>query len=98
LFGPGFLIFFLLLLLFNIVLTSTLQTQPARVRIPYSPTFLAQVNAGNVSSISSKGTTVQGSFRTAVRYPASSTSAPTKLFVTEIPEFANNNALLALLQ
>ena len=63
LFGPGLLIFFLLLLLFNIVLTSTLQTQPARVRIPYSPTFLNQVNAGNVSSISSKGTTVQGSFR-----------------------------------
>jgi cell division protease FtsH len=98
LFGPGFLIFFLLLLLFNIVLTSTLQTQPTRVRIPYSPAFLDQVNAGNVSSISSKGTTVQGSFRTAVRYPANSTATPTKLFVTELPEFANNNALLTLLQ
>jgi cell division protease FtsH len=97
-FGPGFLIFFLLLLLLNIVLTSTLQTQPTRVRIPYSPTFLAQVNAGSVSSISSKGTSVQGNFRTAVRYPANTTAAPTKLFVTEIPEFANNNALLALLQ
>ena len=96
--GAGFLIFFLLLLLFNIVLTSTLTTTPTRVRIPYSPTFLAQVNAGNVSSISSKGTAVQGNFRTAVRYPASSTAAPTKLFVTELPEFANNNALLALLQ
>jgi cell division protease FtsH len=92
------LIFFLLLLLLNIVLTSTLQTQPTRVRIPYSPTFLAQVNAGSVSSISSKGTSVQGNFRTAVRYPANTTAAPTKLFVTEIPEFANNNALLALLQ
>ena len=87
-FGPGFLIFFLMLLLVNIVLTSTLQTQPTRVRIPYSPTFLTQVNAGNVSSISSKGTTVQGNFRTAVRYPANSTATPTKLFVTEIPEFA----------
>jgi cell division protease FtsH len=96
--GAGFLIFFLLLLLFNIVLTSTLTTTPTRVRIPYSPTFLAQVNAGNVSSISSKGTAVQGNFRTAVRYPASSTAAPTKLFVTELPEFANNNARLALLQ
>ena len=97
-FGPGFLIFFLLLLLFNIVLTSTLTTTPTRVRIPYSPTFLAQVNAGNVSSISSKGTTVQGSFRTAVPYPAKSSATPAKLFVTELPEFANNNALLALLQ
>src|ERR1017187_2547903 len=98
LFGPGFLIFFLLLLLFNTVLTSMLQTQPTRVRIPYTPTFLAQGNAGNVSSISSKGTTVQGSFRTAMRYPASSSATPAKLFVTELPEFANNNALLALLQ
>ncbi len=97
-FSPGFVIFFLILLLVNIVLTSTLQTQPTRVRIPYSPTFLNQVNAGNVSSISSKGPTVQGNFRTAVRYPANSKATPTKLFVTEIPEFANNNALLTLLQ
>ena len=97
-FGPGFLTLFLVLLLLNIVLTSTLQTQPTRVRIPYSPTFLDQVNAGNVSSISSKGTTVQGNLRAAVRYPTNSTAAPTNLFVTEIPEFANNNALLALLQ
>jgi len=97
-FGPGLLVFFLVMLLLNIVLSSALQTQQARVRIPYSPTFLNQVNAGNVSSISSKGTTVQGTFKTAVRYPANSTAAPTRLFVTEIPEFANNNALLTLLQ
>ena len=97
-FGPGFLIFFLLLLLLNVVLTSTVHTQPARVRIPYSPTFLNQVNAGNISSISSKGTTIKGNFRAAVRYPANSTATSTKLFVTELPEFVNNNQLLALLQ
>jgi len=74
----------------NIVLTSMLHTQPSRVRIPYSPTFLAQVNTGDVSSISSKHTTVQCNFRTAVRYPANSTAAPSMLFVTEIPEVANN--------
>ena len=86
-----------MLLLINIVLTSTLQTHPTRVRIPYSPTFLAQVNAGNVSSISSKGTTVQGNFRNPVRYPDRSAS-PAKLFVTELPEFTDNKALLALLE
>jgi cell division protease FtsH len=96
-FGPGFLIFLLVLVLMNIVLTSTLQTQSTRVRIPYSPTFLEQVNEGNVSSISSKGTTVQGNFRNPVRYPDSATS-PTKLFVTELPEFTDNKALLSLLQ
>ena len=98
LFGPGFLFFLVVLMLLNIVVASTLTTHPSRVRIPYSPTFLSQVNAGNVGSISSKGTTVQGNFRTAVRYPANSTAAPTKLFVTEIPEFANNNQLLAMLR
>ena len=72
------LIFFVMLLVINIALTSTLQTQATRVRIPYSPTFLDQVNAGNVSSISSKGTTVQGNFRTEVRYP-NSTAAPSPM-------------------
>jgi len=89
---------FVLLLLLNIVIASTLTTQPSRVRIPYSPTFLSEVKAGNVSSISSKGTTVQGDFRNEVRYPSGSTAAPAKLFVTEIPEFANNDQLMALLQ
>ncbi len=94
------MVFVIVLLLINIVLVSTLQTttQPTRVRIPYSPTFLDQVNTGNVTSISSKGTTVQGNFRTAVRYPPDSTAAPTTLFVTEIPAFANNDQLMATLQ
>ncbi|MGZ4234405.1 MAG: hypothetical protein ACXVVQ_23660, partial [Solirubrobacteraceae bacterium] len=60
LFGPGFLFILVVLMVLNIVVASTLTTHPSRVRIPYSPTFLNQVNAGNVSSISSKGTTVQG--------------------------------------
>jgi cell division protease FtsH len=97
LFGPGLLIFFTLLLLF-IVLASSLNTQPSRVAIPYSPTFLDQVNAGNVSSISSKGTSIQGNFRNPVRYPANSSATPATLFSTEIPEFANDNQLLALLR
>ena len=33
-----------------------------RVQIPYTPTFLAQVTAGNVKSISTKGETLQGEF------------------------------------
>jgi cell division protease FtsH len=87
----------LVVLLMNIVLASVLHVQATRVRIPYSPTFLAQVQAGNVRSISSKGTTVRGEFRTGVRYPDSK-AKPAKLFVTELPEFADNKALLVLLQ
>jgi len=76
---------------------STVHAHAARVRIPYSPTFLAQVKAGNVTAISSKGASVDGTFRVAIRYPSASAPAATQ-FVTEIPEFANNNALLAQLQ
>ncbi len=86
-----------MLLAFNIVLASTLQPQASRVRIPYSPTFLSQVQLGNVSSISSKGTTIQGDFRNEVKYP-DATAKATRLFVTEIPAFADNKQLLTLLQ
>jgi cell division protease FtsH len=96
-FGPGFVLFFFLLLALNALLVSSLTTQPTRVRIPYSPTFLAQVESGNVTSISTKGTSVQGTFRTPLRYPNNSATPATE-FTTEIPEFANNNALIALLQ
>ncbi|TML65444.1 MAG: cell division protein FtsH, partial [Actinobacteria bacterium] len=66
-----------------------------RVRIPYSPVFLQQVKAGNVSSIRSKGTAIQGTFTHSERYGK---SKPTKLFKTEVPAFADTNALSRLLQ
>ncbi len=98
-FGPGFVIFLVAIVLFDLFLTATLQpsSSTAPVRIPYSPTFLAQVKNGNVSGISTKGTTVRGEFRHEVQYPDAS-ARPTSKFVTEIPEFANSNALTALLQ
>jgi cell division protease FtsH len=92
------LVFVLMLLLLNFLLASLIRApQATRVRIPYSPTFLAQVAAGNVSSIFSRGTTVQGNFRTALRYP-NATAAPTTLFVTDLPTFTDNRALLSLLE
>ncbi|MGZ4299225.1 MAG: ATP-dependent zinc metalloprotease FtsH [Solirubrobacteraceae bacterium] len=90
---------FLGLLAVNFVLASKVSTTPPRVTIPYSPTFLAQVKAGNVVSISAKGAAVQGEFREAIRYPADSTKAElTTLFATQVPQFANNGVLLSLLQ
>lgn len=85
------------LIVVEIVLTTTLSstTEQTRVRILYSPTFLAQVHSGNVSSVSTNGTSVQGNVRVAVRYPTSS-ATPASGFATEIPEFANNDALIAL--
>ena len=70
-----------------------------RVKVPFSPYFLSEVQSGRVASIASKGDTIQGKFKSAVRYPASDTkAAPTTLFATEVPSFWNNDQLTALLR
>src|SRR6266702_3408771 len=89
------ILFALALLAFNFYLGSR-ATQPAsRVRVPYSPFFLQQVTAGHVKEITSKGTAVQGTFTQKESYAG---SKPTTLFRTEIPAFADNDALSSLLQ
>jgi cell division protease FtsH len=99
-FGWRFLLVLAFLLALNWWLVSMLpQPAPERVRIPYSPVFLNQVRAGNVKSIASKGATVQGELRHALRYPRGSESAkPTTSFKTEVPAFANQDRLSALLE
>src|SRR5262245_24473902 len=71
-------------------------TRPAdRLRVPYSPFFLDQVNAGHVKDITSKGTAIQGTFTENETYAG---SKPTTLFKTEIPAFADTVALSQLLE
>jgi cell division protease FtsH len=61
--------------------------------------FLEQVKAGNVKSISSRGSTVEGEFRRAVRYPPTDEQAkPTTRFSTEVPTFADPKELSRLLE
>jgi cell division protease FtsH len=95
----GFLWFVLALFALNFL--SVLLTQPGgqqRVGVPFKPFFLQQVQAGEVASISTKGDSVQGTFKTKLRYPPNSkTATPTKLFSTEIPAFWNDTQLSALL-
>jgi cell division protease FtsH len=55
------------------------------VRIPYSPTFLEQIRAGNVERVSTQGATVDGRFKKEVKY---GDAEPNKAFATEIPVFA----------
>jgi cell division protease FtsH len=72
-------------------------TAKPRVEVPYTPTFLAQVERGNVASITSKGTAIQGTFRQALRYPPKDENArATTDFKTEMPTFASNAGLYAL--
>jgi cell division protease FtsH len=81
---------------------SALLVRPAgqpRVRVPFSPYFVTAVQNGRVASIASKGNTIQGTFKVAVRYPAQDPRAPvTTQFSTEVPTFWNDNQLAALLQ
>jgi len=71
----------------------------SRVKVPFSPYFLSQVQGGQVASIASKGDTIEGTFRAAVRYPSDDAKAtPTTLFATQVPSFWNNDQLSALLQ
>jgi cell division protease FtsH len=88
----------LTLFAFNYWIATRVTQEPSRVRVPYSPFFLQQVSKGNVAEITSKGTAIQGTFARAVRYPQTDTKAkPTTLFATEIPAFANTQALSTLL-
>jgi cell division protease FtsH len=89
------IVFALSLLALNYWAGSRATQAHPRVRVPYSPFFIKQVQAGNVSDIRSKGTAIQGTFRQAESYAK---SKPTTLFKTEIPAFADTNALSGLLE
>jgi cell division protease FtsH len=94
-FSRRWIIFALVLLAINFYI-GTRATQPqSRVRVPYSPFFLDQVSSGNVREITSKGTAIQGTFRDAVSYGK---SKATRRFRTEVPAFANDDALSRLLE
>jgi len=83
----------------NLWISSQALRPNPRVRIPYSPTFLAQVKGGNVKEISSTGDSIQGTFKKAVKYPPSDKNAQsTTNFSTQVPSFADNSQLSNLLQ
>jgi cell division protease FtsH len=96
----GFAVFVAALLAINLASVVLLAPGgPQRVSVAFSPYFLSKVQAGQVTSIATKGDTVQGIFKNAVRYPpGDQTATPTVLFSTEVPTFWNNNQLAALLQ
>ena len=66
-----------------------------RLSVPYSPFFLEQVREGNVVEITSEGTTIQGAFDRPQSY---GDSEPRQEFETEIPAFADTDALSGLLE
>ena len=89
------IVFALVLLVVNFYLGSRATRPESRVRVPYTPFFLQQVREGHVNDITSKGTAIQGTFKQKVKFGS---AKPTTRFRTEIPAFANNDALSQLLQ
>jgi cell division protease FtsH len=94
-FSRGWILFGIALLAFNIYFSSRATEPSSRVRVPYSPFFLNQVKAEHVKEITSKGTAIQGTFAKPQSYAG---SKPTTKFKTEVPAFANNDALTSLLE
>jgi cell division protease FtsH len=78
----------------NFWIASRATEEPSRPRVPYSPFFLQQVRDENVKQITSKGTAIQGDFKGKETYAGDEVSR----FKTEIPAFADTDALSKLLQ
>jgi cell division protease FtsH len=71
----------------------------SRVTIPYRPTFLTQLQQGNVDSITAQESAIDGTLKKAIRYPRSDKKATaTTKFSTRVPDFADTRALDVLLQ
>jgi len=85
-----FLTVLAVLLVANYVLAGIFAPQEERKRVPYTPTFVDQIEQGNVKEISSRGDTVQGDFKKPVK--------GAEHFETEVPTFANSDQLSRLLQ
>jgi cell division protease FtsH len=88
----------LVLLGLNLWISSRALSPNSPVRVPYSPTFLAQVKAGNVKTVSSTGEAISGTFKTALKYPATGSQTARTNFTTQIPSFANNKQLFTQLE
>ena len=83
----------------NLWISSQVLKPNARVRIPYIPTFLEQIKAGNVTEISSTSGSIQGTFKAAVKYPPDENGVrATKYFSTQVPSFADSHQLSTLLE
>jgi len=78
----------------NLWISSQALKPNPRVVIPYSPNFLQQVDTGNVRLVSSTSLAIQGTFKQAINFQGDHTI----YFSTQIPSFANQNDLYALLK
>ena len=96
LFGLRFWMLLLGLLVLNWLLSALLVRPPERTEVPYTQ-FRAQVEAGNVSSVTGIEDAIDGEFKTPVRVPVDGQDQEVTRFSTRRPEFAANDNLWQLL-
>ena len=97
---PGGKWFWLLvagMLLVNFIVASSVPRDHARLSVPHSE-FRAQAERGNVEKVSSRGETIEGTFRRDVRWPRGQDGKISHLFRTERPAFADDRVLDLLLR
>src|SRR5262245_55174939 len=66
--SPRWIVFIVALLALNLFVSTRAMGPASRVRVPYSPFFLAQVKDRNVDEITSKGTDIQGTFKKEAKF------------------------------
>ncbi len=93
--SPRWIVLLLAVLALDLFITTRVMEPESRARVPYSPFFLQQVQAGNVEEVTSKGTDIQGTFTREVTFDDAD---PTTRFRTEIPAFADTDELSRVLQ
>jgi cell division protease FtsH len=96
LFGPRFWMLLLGLLVLNWLLSALLVRPPERTEVPYTQ-FRAQVEAGNVSSVTGIEDAIDGEFKNPVPVPVDGQTQEVTRFSTRRPEFAANDNLWQLL-
>ena len=96
LFGPRFWLLLLGLLVLNWVLSALLVRPPERTEVPYT-LFRAQVEAGNVTSVTGIEDAIAGQFKNPVRVPVADQDQEVTRFSSRRPEFAADDKLWELL-
>ena len=89
-----FITILIALFVLNWLLVAVFAPHANKIKVPYNPTFLTQVRAGNVKEISASGNTIKGDFKKDVTYKGDKA----KRFETEVPIFANKQQLSSLLE
>jgi cell division protease FtsH len=94
-----FIAFLLGLLAVNLVISFVTGGPEDRQRVPYQPFFVNQVQAGNVSEISSQEDSIEGELKNEASFNPPGDAGPVNVtsFETEVPAFINLAQLTRLL-